>query len=297
MPMIIVKTTNDLVHVRISDYKFTFNKKKLYKNKSSITKTLWKNKAMQKHALIDTQKFIASLSKKDRTAAPVAHHPDGNIVTVREIEDFASCVHSSTTDPELRALINLVMNNDIDSVERLQNRRALTELPHEYSHGAVKVYELTHPPTASKSPHLQTQTDLEEIQNDQTIGETTRKQLTDARVGQGAFRLALMERCKRCALTGITTQDVLIASHIKPWRASDNQERTDPNNGILLAAHIDRLFDKGYITFTEDGTLKISPRLPESDQQKLGIKNGMQISLDPKTQPYMAHHRRHIYQE
>ena len=50
----------------------------------------------------------------------------------------------------------------------------------------------------------------------------------------------------------------LIASHIKPWKVSDNVLRLDGSNGLTLAPRIDRLFDKGYITFSQDGSLFLS---------------------------------------
>ena len=75
------------------------------------------------------------------------------------------------------------------------------------------------------------------------------QRLIDARLGQGAFRSALMSRRPKCSLTGIALQDVLIASHINPWSRSNNLERLDPENGILLCANIDRLFDQGLISF------------------------------------------------
>jgi predicted restriction endonuclease len=55
----------------------------------------------------------------------------------------------------------------------------------------------------------------------------------------------------------------LIASHIKPWRSANNQERIDGSNGLLLAPHVDLLFDRGLISFTDEGSLLVSPAANE----------------------------------
>lgn len=70
------------------------------------------------------------------------------------------------------------------------------------------------------------------------------------RKGQKAFRFALLSNYKfQCCLSDITTVDMLLASHIVPW-SKDEKNRTNPQNGLLLNALLDRAFDKGYITFS-----------------------------------------------
>jgi len=81
----------------------------------------------------------------------------------------------------------------------------------------------------------------------------------------------------------------LIASHIKPWSASDDFERLDPNNGFLLLANIDKAFDLGYITFTDKGNILISQCL--DDYNVLGISKNMGVSLNGQHQDYLAYHR------
>src|SRR5256885_16576834 len=60
---------------------------------------------------------------------------------------------------------------------------------------------------------------------------------------------------KRCRLTGVSDTRLLVASHIKPWKDSTNQERLDGHNGLLLSPHVDRLFDRHLISFTDDGQI------------------------------------------
>ena len=93
------------------------------------------------------------------------------------------------------------------------------------------------------------------------------------RVGQDLFRQGLLDYWEgRCAVTGLAVPELLRSSHIKPWADCDtDSERLDIWNGFLLAPHLDAAFDRGFVTFSEDGTLKISPALKESDRAVLGI--------------------------
>ncbi|NOU99520.1 hypothetical protein GC097_05710 [Paenibacillus sp. LMG 31457] len=61
----------------------------------------------------------------------------------------------------------------------------------------------------------------------------------------------------RCAITGISSKDFLVASHIIPW-AQRKDTRLDPSNGICLSVLLDKAFDKGYITISVDYKVVIS---------------------------------------
>ncbi|MCL2310549.1 MAG: HNH endonuclease [Proteobacteria bacterium] len=136
--------------------------------------------------------------------------------------------------------------------------------------------------------------DIENIWNDPNIRQTEKTELVNARIGQGIFRQKLLRYWKDCcAVTGYKNPDMLIASHIKPWSASSNAERLDPFNGLLLTPNLDRAFDKGFITFDEDGVLAVSPLLTEPET--LGIVRGMRVVLQPQHRPFMAYHREHVY--
>ena len=78
-------------------------------------------------------------------------------------------------------------------------------------------------------------------------------------------------------MTGVSEPAVLRASHIKSWRSSSNLERLDPFNGLLLAAHIDALFDRGLITFEFDGRIRLSELLAQDDLNLLGITSTMRL--------------------
>ena len=94
-----------------------------------------------------------------------------------------------------------------------------------------------------------------------------------------------------CPVTGITNPQLLIASHIKPWKACTNAERLDPQNGILLSALFDRLFDRGFITFGEHGNLIISPVLSLEDSERCGLTIARALELSERSRNYMQYHR------
>lgn len=135
--------------------------------------------------------------------------------------------------------------------------------------------------------------DVEALERDKRIPETTRKALIDARRGQGAFRRKLdLFWGDACAATNCSVRELLRASHIKPWRECTNQERLDPANGILLLANIDILFDRGLVGFDDRGHMLVSPRLPPSEMRALGIPIDLRQKPDAHQRIYLAYHRR-----
>jgi len=126
---------------------------------------------------------------------------------------------------------------------------------------------------------------------------TEREALANARMGQGRFRAEVLAIWNgRCCVTDITTQHAIRASHIKPWRDADNQERLDPENGLPLVATLDALFDAGLITFSSDGRLHTSPRLDNAERQRLAIE-GQSLRRRPsaRTADYLAYHREWVF--
>lgn len=126
------------------------------------------------------------------------------------------------------------------------------------------------------------------------LSDTEKDQLIKARKGQGIFRNNLMNIEEGCRLTGITDPLFLIASHIKPWRSSSNEERLDGNNGLLLSPHIDRLFDKGWISFLDNGDPILSNGANAILKKwQVPIKNIGTLNTKQKT--YLQYHRTYIF--
>lgn len=101
----------------------------------------------------------------------------------------------------------------------------------------------------------------QEIIAEGQLEETTKATLVMARRGQGLFRSRVQAIETKCRVTGVAAEKFLVASHIKPWKYSDNLERLEGNNGLFLSPHIDRLFDGGFISFTSGGEMLVSPQL------------------------------------
>lgn len=126
---------------------------------------------------------------------------------------------------------------------------------------------------------------------------TEKIQVVKARRGQGVFRANVQKYEQYCRLTGVSTPYLLIASHIKPWRSCENSaERLDGNNGLLLTPHVDLMFDRGLISFQNDGALIISTRIERSDLELLGIRVGKLAlkSLTSQQVEYMTYHRANV---
>ncbi|WP_047219809.1 HNH endonuclease [Delftia lacustris] len=121
---------------------------------------------------------------------------------------------------------------------------------------------------------------------------TARLTLALARIGQGKFRMELLRIWGgACAVTGVTNSQVLIASHVKPWRNSDNRQRLDPNNGLLLCANLDALFDAYLISFADDGSMLVSEELDATERNRLGLPKNLRTKPNTALKAYLTHHR------
>lgn len=135
-------------------------------------------------------------------------------------------------------------------------------------------------------------------QSYENLAETERQAIVQSRIGQGRFRAKLIEYWCGCAITGCEASDVLKASHIKPWRISENNERLDVYNGLLLIPNLDSAFDNGLITFTDRGKIIISPLLDDKDRKKLGIHTEMFLKkIESQHIKYLEYHRINIFKD
>ena len=124
--------------------------------------------------------------------------------------------------------------------------------------------------------------------------------LINARKGQGVYRKSLEEYWEsRCSITGTSESNkgkLLIASHIKPWADSNNSERMDQFNGLLLIPNLDKAFDRGYITFDRSGAILISSQL--NTPSGFGISKDLCITSNKLNQNhlrYLEYHRKKIF--
>lgn len=121
---------------------------------------------------------------------------------------------------------------------------------------------------------------------------TERKTIINSRVGQGYYREQILEKWNyKCAITNSNLKTLLIASHIVSWKDATEEERLDPENGILLSPNYDALFDKHLITFEENGFILISKSVDIEELKKLGIQTNAKIKVNDEMKPYLKRHK------
>ncbi|BBZ85876.1 TPA: HNH endonuclease [Enterobacter asburiae] len=223
--------------------------------------------------------------------------------------------HSLLKSPEEPRLQTVLDNNvrggfDVTSFFLLQNQKLLIDslakqvveqyLPIKFHSELFKElgFETPEPFEVNESPNDRialVQPDIDIITQDLSIDETTRTALIQARIGQGNFRAECLRLYPACPVTGITFQPLLRASHIKPWSACQTaKERLDPHNGLMLAAHIDTLFDSGWISFANEGDVLISNHLDFVTCDKLNLPERI-IALPKPSYSYLQWHREYIF--
>lgn len=143
--------------------------------------------------------------------------------------------------------------------------------------------DVQHPYTIEKE-----QLEIEELES-----EEEKKTLTRARVGQGKYREELLKLCPFCPITLVSDDRLLIASHIKPWAKSNDFEKTDPLNGFMLTPTFDFMFDRGFLSFTDDKKSILSPFLSKMTYSKIGISDDKIFSHLPTEgrEDYLEYHR------
>ena len=171
----------------------------------------------------------------------------------------------------------------------------LAEISHELS---GTIFELLGIPSLDELDQKQVAEDLESarIEDDSNLSPTEKSQLIMARRGQGKFKQNLRELEQACRVSGTHDQRFLIASHIKPWSVSDHWEKLDGNNGLLLAPHIDKLFDSGYISFTDTGDILVADSTISGQLQSWHLDPSLNVGQFRRAQlTYLEFHRNHIF--
>jgi len=143
--------------------------------------------------------------------------------------------------------------------------------------------------------HLQ-----QHITANEEIPETDRRALVQARRGQGLFKRRVSTIERECRITHVNNPIHLVASHCKPWRDSDDRERLDGENGLLLTPSIDHLFDRGFISFDNSGGLLISPVAHRPSLEKMGVPTTESLNVgtfSSRQREYLQYHRDSVFLE
>ena len=134
------------------------------------------------------------------------------------------------------------------------------------------------------------------LEDDDTIKITEKDSIVKSRIGQGIFRNNLIEYWHGCAISQCPLTWMLIASHIKPWRDADNQERLDTYNGLLLLPNYDKLFDLGYISFNPKGKIMCSRLLDKFDREAIGLTSDLHlVKLENQHLKYLKYHNENCF--
>ena len=134
------------------------------------------------------------------------------------------------------------------------------------------------------------------IMENRAIHETMKLQLINARIGQGVYRLNLGRIENHCRFTDVDDKRLLIASHIKPWRKSNNDEKLDGYNGLLLSPHADKMFDGGYISIDQKGKILTINEQIKKLMTKWGIDPKRNIGRFKEEQlDYLSFHENEIF--
>jgi hypothetical protein len=136
------------------------------------------------------------------------------------------------------------------------------------------------------------------IEEDPMLDVTEKQALVLARRGQGRFRDLVSERELRCRITLVDRPEHLRASHCKPWRDSTNDERLDPNNGLMLTPSIDHLFDRGFISFEGSGRVLLSPVAHRPSLQRMGVAVDHDVNVGrftPDQERFLEYHRDAVF--
>lgn len=223
----------------------------------------------------------------NRRKAEVDLLPDKIEFEVREQSQIEGPrVYVKSTDPAYKIIRELSLPN-ITYISVIKLLNAEGKLNYYFRLFADYFGEVEHPYTIQK--------EQEEIEGS-IVAVSQKLQLNRARVGQGEYRSKLLAQCPFCPITLISDDRLLTASHIKPWASSNDFEKTDPKNGFMLTPTFDRLFDRGFLSFTDDKKTILSPFLSNMTYSKLNISDNKIISHLPVDgrEGYLKFHRENI---
>lgn len=151
-------------------------------------------------------------------------------------------------------------------------------------------------PQVDWEEHLQA-----EIASNASLDETQKQQLILARRGQGEFRKNVQSIERFCRVTKVDRPEHLRASHCKPWRdCQSSDERLNGENGLLLTPSIDHLFDRGFISFEDNGDLLVSPVAHQTSLSRMGVITTERVNVGPFSEgqrTFLDFHRNYVFLE
>lgn len=201
-------------------------------------------------------------------------------------------------DEQGYALTELHSNDDIDNLLAIdksrQSDRAIYTKPNDIVNfkSALRKYLKFRQSNYAQQQENSILAEINKIEKDSALSTTEREAIVKSRIGQGKFREKLIEYWHGCSVSSFSRYDLLIASHIKPWKEADNNQRLDVFNGLLLLPNYDKLFDKGYISFDDNGYIIFSRFIDKVDRRLLNMDNSLHlIKIEDEHKYYLKYHR------
>ncbi|MBS0216294.1 MAG: HNH endonuclease [Proteobacteria bacterium] len=140
--------------------------------------------------------------------------------------------------------------------------------------------------------------EIEAVLKDNKLTETTRQAVVMARRGQGIFKQNVQHFERECRVTKVDQLEHLRASHCRPWRDSSNEDRLNGENGLLLTPNVDHLFDRGFISFEDEGKVLISPVTHRESLRKMGLEEALNSNVGRFTEgqrKFLDFHRESVF--
>ncbi len=130
----------------------------------------------------------------------------------------------------------------------------------------------------------------------QNYGKGKMSENSNKRKSQVKYREELYNVFKHCPFTHIDEFKLLIASHIKPHAVSTKREQADPDNGLMLSPLYDKLFDKGFISFKDNGEILISDWLSLHNRELISFEYSPEdLFLNDQRKKYLEYHRENVF--
>lgn len=217
----------------------------------------------------------------------------------RTIEHYAGAVYGVLSRTEIGPVPSepdlTAFDEFCDKIKKLESFKVLNEKGHRMYSSALSKYR-QYLAFLSENLPLEVQ-DCQEIERDESMTVTLRTALVQARLGQGQYRKDLIRLWNgQCSVTGYSDPRVLVASHIKPWYLANNKERLDARNGLLLTPNLDKVFDKGLITFDPSNGGRILFSACIITPEGLGLSDDMHLShCDKVTADFLYFHQKNVF--
>jgi len=206
--------------------------------------------------------------------------------------------------PNHIALYSLLEKKRDGRIKLVENKRNLLTISAPIMEAESEVYEIPkdffnkeelskYPEAESNFRSMKTENFGRDIDENVELEDTERDIVIKSRITQGKFRDDLIKKYHKCPLCGVENPELLRASHVKPWAESklSPKERNDVDNGILLCVWHDALFDKGLISFDDDGSVIISEQLKDINFSLLNIDVTKKLKLSAMNKKYLQYHR------